>query len=202
MPRTKNAKRTSARNSTITMNNYKHLEKEFLGLPGKFAVQIKKEIAAHKLKGNKLKAAWNKSKKAVKAAEAKIKAASKNGNSATSKKMLTAAKKVHVKATNVFNNVDKQMSEINSIVDALKTKHAKLAALSQCLVQFNKDWAKQDSAAKATVEPKAASTRKKRKAKVIPLEPVVTEAVTEANNDNYDNVEIEYNDEIVEEVAS
>lgn len=201
MPRNKTAKRNSARSSTITMNNYKHLEKEFMGIPGKFASQVKKEIAAHKQKGNKLKAAWMKSKKAVKAAEARIKAASKNGSSNTSKKMLVAAKKVHGKATDTFNKLDKQMTEVNSVVDTLKTKHAKLAALSQCLIQFNKDWAKQDTSAK-TVEAKAPKTRKKRKAKVIPLDTVASNNATEANED-YDNVEVEYNNEVVnEEVAS
>src|SRR5438552_14055151 len=99
MPRTKTAKRTSKRqNARDSMNHYQKLEKEFLGIPGKFAGQVKKDILTHKQKEQKLKAAWNKNKDHLKTVESRIKAVAKNKNTSTGKKQWNTFKKAHTEA--------------------------------------------------------------------------------------------------------
>lgn len=197
MPRNKTAKRSSKRGTVKnSMSHYQTIEKEFMGIPGKFASQVKKDIQTHKQKENKLKAAWNKSKKAVKTAETRVKAATKNKTTVAGKKTWNTSKKAYAEAVSHHSGLKKQMTEMSDVVGTLVAKHAKLSALSKNLTQFNRDWTKQAKTALATKATK--KTKTKRKTRTVKSQTTTT---SPQQHDQYETPENVYGEENVGETT-
>lgn len=149
MPRKKNA--SSKNNSAnATLKLIQEIEMDLFAVPADLVDQLDKEISALSAKSDKLKASISKL-----AAQADKKAKSNN----------KAAKKVAAKLTKEIAALTKQLDQMGELIDSLKAKKSKFAALRKHLGQFEKDWSKQVKEATKIAKAKKATKVKAKKAK-------------------------------------
>ena len=150
MPRKKNAKNANKKSNSVTtiLKFIQETEKSLCEIPSKLANELNKEISTLSNKAKKLQVTISK-------LNAKVNAKSKS-NSKAAKKMVAKCLKEEAK-------LSKQLEDMSSCIDALKSKQSKLIALNKHLRQFERDWSKQEKAKKTPAKTSKETTRAAKK---------------------------------------
>ncbi|GEM_PF-5442446 len=161
---------TKSQSKSITLSAVDVMEKEFNATPAKIISQSRKDLTALKMQEKKLKSELKKAqvqKKVAKNKRVTLTTKSKAKTTATSKKLLTAAKQAYDKITLTLTEVSGRYDAIKKQTKELAAKVARFSALHKLISQFEKQWGLKAKKSSTVSKPKKTT----KKTKLAPFTP-------------------------------